>query len=66
MQKISCHVLFYIAVGSFDNGDPTTTNLYLGNLNPKVSIQLLFPYLLSFNLQKRLISLGSSRLRNSN
>lgn len=22
--------------GSFDNGDPTTTNLYLGNLNPKV------------------------------
>lgn len=24
--------------GSFDNGDPTTTNLYLGNLNPKVSI----------------------------
>lgn len=24
-------------VGSFDNGDPTTTNLYLGNLNPKVN-----------------------------
>lgn len=24
-------------LGSFDNGDPTTTNLYLGNLNPKVS-----------------------------
>ena len=23
--------------GSYDNGDPTTTNLYLGNLNPKVS-----------------------------
>lgn len=23
-------------IGSFDNGDPTTTNLYLGNLNPKV------------------------------
>lgn len=22
--------------GSFDNGDPNTTNLYLGNLNPKV------------------------------
>ncbi|CAH1965102.1 unnamed protein product [Acanthoscelides obtectus] len=22
-------------IGSFDNGDPTTTNLYLGNLNPK-------------------------------
>lgn len=25
-------------IGSFDNGDPTTTNLYLGNLNPKVRI----------------------------
>lgn len=23
-------------MGSFDNGDPHTTNLYLGNLNPKV------------------------------
>lgn len=23
-------------LGSFDNGDPTTTNLYLGNLNPKI------------------------------
>ena len=23
--------------GSFDNGDPNTTNLYLGNLNPKIS-----------------------------
>lgn len=23
--------------GSFDNGDPNTTNLYLGNLSPKVS-----------------------------
>lgn len=22
--------------GSFDNGDPNTTNIYLGNLNPKV------------------------------
>lgn len=25
------------ASGSFDNGDPTTTNLYLGNLNPAVN-----------------------------
>lgn len=24
-------------LGSFDNGDPNTTNLYLGNLNPKVN-----------------------------
>ncbi len=22
--------------GSFDNGDPLTTNLYVGNINPKV------------------------------
>lgn len=27
--------------GSFDNGDPNTTNLYLGNLNPKISEQQL-------------------------
>jgi hypothetical protein len=30
-------------VGSFDNGDPNTTNLYLGNLSPKVSASLYFP-----------------------
>jgi len=28
--------------GSFDNGDPTTTNLYLGNLNPKVKYTARF------------------------
>jgi U2-associated protein SR140 len=28
-------------VGSFDTGDPTTTNLYLGNLHPKASEQQL-------------------------
>ncbi|EDW32826.1 GL10142 [Drosophila persimilis] len=28
-------------VGSFDTGDPNTTNLYLGNLNPKISEQQL-------------------------
>lgn len=27
--------------GSFDTGDPNTTNLYLGNLNPKISEQEL-------------------------
>nr|XP_018913617.1 PREDICTED: U2 snRNP-associated SURP motif-containing protein [Bemisia tabaci] len=27
--------------GSFDPGDPTTTNLYLGNLNPKITEQQL-------------------------
>ena len=25
------------AKGSFDSGDPMTTNLYVGNINPKVS-----------------------------
>lgn len=29
-------------MGSFDNGDPNTTNLYLGNLNPKVRIFKVF------------------------
>ncbi|TDG50690.1 hypothetical protein AWZ03_002994 [Drosophila navojoa] len=29
------------AGGSFDTGDPNTTNLYLGNLNPKISEQQL-------------------------
>lgn len=28
--------------GSFDSGDPNTTNLYLGNLNPKVINKLFF------------------------
>lgn len=28
-------------LGSFDNGDPTTTNLYLGNLSPKVAINIM-------------------------
>jgi len=28
------------AVGSFDNGDPTTTNLYVGNVSPQVVLQL--------------------------
>ncbi|XP_057656259.1 U2 snRNP-associated SURP motif-containing protein [Diorhabda carinulata] len=28
-------------VGSFDTGDPNTTNLYLGNLNPKITEQQL-------------------------
>ena len=26
--------------GSFDSGDPNTTNLYLGNLNPKVMYRI--------------------------
>ncbi|CAG9137014.1 unnamed protein product [Plutella xylostella] len=28
-------------MGSYDNGDPNTTNLYLGNLNPKITEQQL-------------------------
>lgn len=37
-------------LGSFDNGDPNTTNLYLGNLNPKVKVSLvyIFYYLFYF------------------
>ncbi|KAJ8670800.1 hypothetical protein QAD02_002059 [Eretmocerus hayati] len=31
----------YVTDGSFDNGDPNTTNLYLGNLNPKITEQQL-------------------------
>ncbi|XP_058810365.1 U2 snRNP-associated SURP motif-containing protein isoform X2 [Phymastichus coffea] len=31
----------FITDGSFDNGDPNTTNLYLGNLNPKITEQQL-------------------------
>ena len=27
--------------GSFDSGDPNTTNIYLGNINPKVSIEFV-------------------------
>lgn len=27
--------------GSFDSGDPNTTNLYLGNLNPKVKYKIV-------------------------
>lgn len=34
--------------GSFDSGDPNTTNLYLGNLNPKVMFNYFY-LLLSFN-----------------
>lgn len=29
------------ATGSMDNGDPNTTNIYLGNLNPKITEQQL-------------------------
>lgn len=31
----------YPSLGSFDTGDPNTTNLYLGNLNPKMTEQEL-------------------------
>lgn len=39
--------------GSFDTGDPNTTNLYLGNLNPKVSgiLLIFFWNLLFFSFQ---------------
>lgn len=39
-----CYNIFisFILDGSFDNGDPNTTNLYLGNLNPKVIFSLIY------------------------
>lgn len=30
-----------MSLGSMDNGDPNTTNIYLGNLNPKITEQQL-------------------------
>lgn len=33
-------VLDDYAPGSHDVGDPSTTNLYLGNINPQVSLEL--------------------------
>lgn len=45
--------------GSFDNGDPTTTNLYLGNLNPKVCDR----YFIFINIIKRFTLF---RLQNNN
>lgn len=30
--------------GSFDTGDPLTTNLYVGNINPKVSNQYEYQF----------------------
>lgn len=30
-----------VSYGSMDNGDPTTTNIYLGNLSPKITEQQL-------------------------
>lgn len=46
-------------IGSFDNGDPNTTNLYLGNLNPKVCLYCKFNYKC---LQCHLMLLGESSL----
>lgn len=36
--------------GSFDDGDPQTTNLYVGNLSPQVSFYLLILYFFSWRL----------------
>lgn len=40
-------------LGSFDNGDPTTTNLYLGNLNPKVCEYFNFGKVARFDLTRK-------------
>lgn len=39
--------------GSFDSGDPNTTNLYLGNLNPKVIIFVLKIYWIHIKTKKK-------------
>lgn len=46
-------------VGSFDNGDPTTTNLYLGNLNPKV---ITIITTIALNLQFQLLQITEQQL----
>lgn len=33
--------------GSFDDGDPQTTNLYVGNLSPQVRFSFFFEFLAS-------------------
>lgn len=33
--------------GSFDDGDPQTTNLYVGNLSPKVAFSSYMHYLVT-------------------
>lgn len=38
-------------VGSYDTGDPNTTNLYLGNLNPKVNKNIILQIYLFYRAQ---------------
>ncbi|CAB0027865.1 unnamed protein product [Trichogramma brassicae] len=40
-RKKEKEIMLGFTEGSFDNGDPNTTNLYLGNLNPKITEQQL-------------------------
>ena len=34
--------------GSFDTGDPLTTNLYVGNINPKVHCTCMYNIIVNF------------------
>lgn len=54
-------------LGSFDDGDPQTTNLYVGNLSPKVIFLFLVEFMCYFlifvlNLYLTIRSLCSHRL----
>lgn len=42
-------------IGSYDTGDPNTTNLYLGNLNPKVTWILIYFVLICQQLVEAII-----------
>ena len=41
IHQMGGHMKSETESGSYDNGDPNTTNLYLGNLSPKISEQQL-------------------------
>lgn len=41
VHQMGGHIKSETESGSYDNGDPNTTNLYLGNLSPKISEQQL-------------------------
>lgn len=53
---------FYFTDGSFDNGDPNTTNLYLGNLNPKVKYYYTRYYQFQFQFVRNIIVVAQQRL----
>ena len=46
--------------GSFDTGDPLTTNLYVGNINPKVQWNIMFTVVTKCNSHQYRISFKHS------